>query len=681
MTLKRHWQQKTDQENILWVALDKQGESTNTINADVLTELDTLLDQINPKSCKGVVFYSAKSNGFIAGADLSSLQQHDETKLLEFVRQGQAVFEKLANLSVPTVAMVTGFCLGGGLELALACRYRVAQDSDDTRLGLPEVRLGILPAWGGAARLPKLLGAPAAMRMLLTGSALRAKAAAKIGLVDAAVPERQLKRAALYFIHTQPKPHRATLLQQLTNVKPIRTVLAKIFHKQTAKKVKQHHYPAPFRIIDDWEHYGVDLTKSQEQQIKSVHHLMTVNDTAKNLMRVFFLSEQLKKFGKATQFKPQWVHVIGAGTMGGDIAAWCALRGMRVTLQDQTAEQIAPAIKRAYTLFKKRLKNPRKVQAAMDRLMPDVRGVGIAKADLIIEAIFEDLAVKQELFKTIEVKAKPNAVLATNTSSIPIDEINTVLTQPERLVGIHFFNPVAKMMLVEVVRGEKTSDYIVDNAMAFVKQIDRLPLPVKSRPGFLVNRVLMPYLMEAIVMYQEGVPAQIIDKAAETFGMPMGPITLADKVGLDICLSVAKNMAKHFDTPVPELLSQTVADGKLGIKSGEGFYRYRRGKAVKVKQKQASPIAPQAVTNRLVLRLINEAAACLREDVVADPNLCDAGMIFGTGFAPFRGGPMHYARGFENDKLCQLFQQLEQQYGDRFRPDRHWAAIKASRAA
>jgi len=379
------------------------------------------------------------------------------------------------------------------------------------------------------------------------------------------------------------------------------------------------------------------------------------------------LRERLKSFAKSSNFKARHVHVIGAGVMGGDIAAWCALRGLRVTLQDKTYEQIAPAIGRAHQLYKKKLRKPRLIQAAMDNLIPDPEGHGIARAEVIIEAVFENLSVKQSIMKLIEEKARPTAIIATNTSSIPLDEISKVMNDPARLVGIHFFNPVSKMELIEVVSSTKTKQEISDNACAFVNQIGRLPLPVSSSPGFLVNRVLMPYLMECVQLLSEGFSAEAIDEAALSFGMMMGPVELADTVGMDVCLAVAENLTTHFGGTVPDKLRTMVQEGKLGRKSGEGFYRYKDGKPVKKKVTQTN--ASNEIAQRLILRMVNEAAACLREQVVADSDLLDAGMIFGTGFAPFRGGPMHYAKHFGRDKLNALFAKLETQYGGRFRAD------------
>jgi 3-hydroxyacyl-CoA dehydrogenase/enoyl-CoA hydratase/3-hydroxybutyryl-CoA epimerase len=407
-------------------------------------------------------------------------------------------------------------------------------------------------------------------------------------------------------------------------------------------KINPSHYPAPYAALHLWQQYGV-ADKAFLQEAESLSKL-AMTATAKHLMRVFFLRERLKKLAKKKAAILQYVHVIGAGTMGGDIAAWCALQGLNVTLQDRNAKCLAPAMTRAYTLFQKRLKTPRAIQAAMDRLLPDLAGYGIRRADIIIEAVFEDLTIKQNLFRQLEAQAKSNALLATNTSSLVLESIQQGLKHPERLVGLHFFNPVAKMLLVEVVQSSISRPELIEKAFAFVHQINRLPLPVKSAPGFLVNRLLMPYLMQAVSLLQTGIPAPIIDKAAVDFGMPVGPLELADTVGLDICLAVAKILSQSLGGIVPEGLEKMVANKDLGRKTNRGFYRYhKKGKPIKAKVPDDYK-APANLIERLIQPMLDEAKRCLQEKVVADSDLIDAGIIFGTGFAPFRGGLMEYAK-------------------------------------
>ncbi|WP_131783075.1 3-hydroxyacyl-CoA dehydrogenase NAD-binding domain-containing protein [Legionella gresilensis] len=670
----KHWEIETDAENIIWLGLNRADAALNSINSEVLDELNSILQEaVNQPSAQGLVIYSTKDKGFIAGADInafSKFQTPDEA--VDFLRKGQTVFARLEGLKIPTVAMIDGFCMGGGLELALACDYRIASDEPDTRLGLPEILLGIHPGWGGTVRLVQLIGGfDALTKVILTGAPIAAYKAKSMGFVDDVVPIRQLKRAAVYFIKNKPKKHQPTFMQSLTNYAWVRPIVAPIIRYNVAKRVRKQHYPAPYAVIDLWEKEGGYGERAYLKEIDSVEQLITRNETAKNLIRAFLLRERMKGFAKASDFKAEHVHVIGAGVMGGDIAAWCALRGLRVTLQDKSYAQIGAAKARAYSLFKKKLKQPRLIQAAMDRLIADPEGFGVAGADVIIEAVFENLEVKQTIMKHVEEKAKADAIIATNTSSIPLDEISQVMTNPSRLVGIHYFNPVAKMELVEVVSSNKTASEIRDKACAFVNQISRLPLPVKSSPGFLVNRVLMPYLMECVQLLEEGYAGETIDEAAKEFGMFMGPVELADTVGMDVCLAVAENLTKYYGGSVPQKLRDMVKAGKLGRKTGEGFYKYKDGKPIK-KKPQTDKSYPE-IANRLILRMVNESAACLREGVVADSDLLDGAMIFAAGFAPFRGGPMNYAKHFGHDKLNELFAKLENQYGQRFKLDKQFS--------
>lgn len=662
----QNWRLTTDGHNILWLTLDRADASVNSLNRSVLEELDHILDIVHKTSEKpaAVIFKSGKTSGFIPGADIQQfVELGDVNEAFTLVRKGQQIFDKIENLTIPSVAMIDGFCLGGGTELALACTYRVAEDGPKTRIGLPEVLLGIHPGWGGSVRLPRLIGATAALEFMLTGRVIPARVAAKMGIVDAAVPKRHLERAARFYALEQPATRKISWFNRLAATAIARPLigymlrrvvetretpktplqqLKLIFDTKLPKKVTAEQYPAPFAMINNWVETGGGKARDKDylKEAQSVGKLL-LTDTSKNLVRIFFLQERLKSLAKNVNFSPKHVHVIGAGTMGGDIAAWCALRGMTVTLQDREAKLLSPALERANKLFKSKLRIAGDVQAAMDRLIPDVHGHGVAKADVIIEAIFENLQAKQALFADLEKRAKPDAILATNTSSIPLDEISSVLTDPSRLVGIHFFNPVAKMQLVEVVQSAKTNVEVVNRAIAFVRKIDRLPLPVKSSPGFLVNRVLMPYLMECMQLIEEGVPLTAIDRAAEEFGMPMGPVELADTVGLDICLSVAKNLTSHFGGTIPARLQQMVDAGKLGRKTNEGFYKYKQGKPIKPAMSKKG-IDTQALADRMISKMLTEAQKCLQEGVVSDADLLDVGMIFGTGFAPFRGGPMHY---------------------------------------
>jgi 3-hydroxyacyl-CoA dehydrogenase/enoyl-CoA hydratase/3-hydroxybutyryl-CoA epimerase len=444
-----------------------------------------------------------------------------------------------------------------------------------------------------------------------------------------------------------------------------------------AAKVRPDHYPAPYAVVDLWKKYDASAAQ-YEAEAHSFAKMMEL-DVSHNLMRVFLLQDRLKSLGKKSDLDLQHVHVIGAGTMGGDIAAWCALRGYSVTLQDREEKYIQPALGRARKLFEKKLKGAA-VQQATDRLKMDVSGDGAKDAQVAIEAIFEDVNAKQDLYKKLDAVMGPGEVLATNTSSIRLETLRTVLKEPKRLVGLHFFNPVAKMPLVEVIHAEDTPKDVVAKALAFTRHIDKLAVPVKSAPGFLVNRILMPYMMEAMLAHDDGVALEAIDKAALDYGMPMGPAELADTVGLDVSLSVAKVFAKEFDKKIPDSLVKLVEAKKFGRKTNEGFYKYVDGKPQKDRSK-AGP-TDKELQDRLILPMLNEAVAVLREGIVADAELLDAGVIFGTGFAPFRGGPVNYIRATGADALRARLEQLAQRHGERFRPDAGWnaAALREPKA-
>ena len=672
-----HFRVETDSDNIVWLHFNKADAGTNVLNAEVFDQLDQHLQAIAAQSPRGLVILSDKANGFIAGADITAFTKvKTRDQALAFLRRGQEVFNRLEALPFPTVALIHGFCLGGGTELSLACRYRVTRDDPGTRMGLPEVKLGIHPGWGGSARMVPLLGGLKAMDLILSGRSIDGRTGKRMGLVDLVVPERHLRAAARKLVLESPPPHQPGFVDRLSNNAMVRPLLARVFSQQVAKRAPKKHYPSPYAMIDIWRKHATNKQGMLDAEAQSLAGLIT-GATAQNLVRVFFLQEQLKSLGKDKDYQPKYVHVIGAGTMGGDIAAWCTFRGFHVTLQDQSPERIAPALKRAYTLFKRKLKRPIKINEAMDRLMPDHKGIGVERADIVIEAIFEDAEVKRSLYKNIEPRMKPDAILATNTSSIPLEELSSALSRPERLVGLHFFNPVAMMQLVEVVNGQSTSAEVLTRAMTFTRQIDRLPLPVTSTPGFMVNRILMPYLMEAVLLEAEGIPSAIIDKAATDFGMPMGPVQLADTVGLDICLHVAEILASHFNAEVPESLKKRVADGNLGRKSGRGYYEYKKGKPVKEKT-GAGNWNMDEITNRLIDRLLNESVSCVREQVVENDELLDAGMIFGTGFAPFRGGPMHHVDAVGAETIYQQLQSLEKLRGERFKPDPGWQLLTQS---
>lgn len=628
----RHWTLIRDADDLVWATLDKAEASTNTLSADVMAELAQLLDELDGRPPRGLVFRSGKEAGFIAGADIEEFTRLDSAAAaLALIERGWSLYNRLAALPYPTLALIRGHCVGGGLELSLACRYRVVVDEPATKLSLPEVMLGIVPGWGGMKRLPERIAPAAALDMMLTGRAVDARKAQRLGLADACVPPRLMVATArgLLLVGRPARPR--PILDRLLN-DPLKFLVAAQARKQVARKARLEHYPAPYAIIDLWQRHGGNALEAPE-----IVDGIVRSATARNLVRIFFLQDRLKAFGKETRQTPRRVHVVGAGVMGGDIAAWCALRGLTVTLQDQSLERVAAAIGRAGKLFGRQIKDPLARRAAFDRLIPDLAGQGAAQADVAIEAIFEDLEAKRALLVDLERRLRPDALLATNTSSLRLEDLATVLVQPSRLVGIHFFNPVARMPLVEIVEAQGADPPLVAQACAFARIIDKLPLPVKSAPGFLVNAVLAPYLLEAMRCVDEGIAPEVVDEAMLAFGMPMGPIELADTVGLDIALAAGRQLAGT--TEAPRCLVERVARQDLGRKTGRGFYTYPDDKPAKARAGDT----PTGLAQRLLKPLIERSRALVTAGIVADSDLADAGVVFGTGFAPFTGGPLHYA--------------------------------------
>ena len=668
------WTSQTDDQGILWLTLDQQDTDTNVLSSSVLDQLNQLVEQIQNNVPKALIICSGKDSGFIAGADVKEfLNVANKQEALIMIKRGQNVFSRIESLPCPTVAMIEGFCMGGGTELALACDYRVGLDSSSTKIGLPEVKLGIHPAFGGLVRSTAIINPMHSLEMMLSGRALSMKQAKSMGFVDLVQPRRQIRRATQQLALKKPAKQAMPLLGKVLSLPGIRNLLASYMKKQVAKKASRQHYPAPYAILDVWCQYYGNRKRMMEEEANSVARLIQ-GDTVRNLIRVFFLQTQLKGLGSKKSFSPKHIHVIGAGVMGGDIAAWCALRGLTVTLQDREPKYLSNAMAGAHKLFSRKIRALHERNAALDRLIPDCHGYGVEKADVVIEAIYENKEAKHEIYKDIEPRMKVDAVLATNTSSIPLEELATALKEPERLVGIHFFNPVAMMPLVEIVKAKKSSKKVIDKAIAFALHIGKLPLPVKSSPGFLVNRILMPYLVEAIFLHDDGISPEAIDKAALDFGMPMGPVELADTVGLDICHSVAQNLAEAYDIEVPAGLEKYVNAKNLGKKTGSGFYQYKNGKAVK--NRDADLGDQKMIQNRLIFRLLNEAAACLDEKIVDEIDLLDAGIIFGTGFAPFKGGPLNYSLRTGVETITETMDEYADKYGERFKAVKGWKLVK-----
>lgn len=667
-----HWKTSLDDSGIVTLTLDRANSSVNAISREVLDELGQIVERLAIEKPAGVIIHSAKSNGFAVGADIKEFVEYAKRGTVqENIENGQRVYESLARLPCPTVAAVHGACMGGGTELILACRQRIATDDDKTRIGLPEVMLGIHPGWGGSARLPRLIGAPEALPIMLTGKALSARRAKSLGVVDRlARPEELLAEARALLRHPHARPFAQRATAWATNTWLARQILAPMVIKQTAAKVRKEHYPAPFALIDVWKRGGSSIQQRLKLEARSVAKLAET-PTAHNLIRIFFLQERLKGQGSGIDPDIRHVHVVGAGVMGGDIAAWAAFKGFDVTLQDREMKFIQPALDRAQALYEKKLKTPEKIEQTRKRLRADVEGKGVAEADLAIEAIFENAEAKEALYATIEPQFTGDEILATNTSSIPLDELRKGLKSPKRFLGLHFFNPVAQMPLVEVVRHDELDPAIEKRALAFCKAIGKLPVAVKGTPGFLVNRILMPYLLEALRLYNEGVPGPVLDKQAKAFGMPMGPIELADTVGLDVCASVGKELAPFLGLELPPGLEEKLEAGKRGKKDGQGLYAWHDGKPQKP-DVDADYTPPPDLQDRMILSMVNEAVACLGDGVVDDADLLDAGVIFGTGFAPFRGGPIQYVRSEGVDTIRQKLETLSKRYGERFTPKNGW---------
>lgn len=666
-----HWQAAQRDDGIVVLSFDRAGESVNTFAQDVLIELDALVERLALDPPKGVLIRSGKPRGFIAGADIREFQRFDaEGTIGDSIRRGQQTFQRLAELRCPTAVAIHGFCMGGGTELALACRHRVASNDASTRIGLPEVKLGIYPGWGGSVRLPRLVGAPAAFDMMLSGRTLSASAAKAIGLVDRVVDAGQLLDAAVaLLLQGTTRPFKQRCIAWASNTWPARQLLAPLLVRQVARKARREHYPAPYAMIETWRRGGGGLQALLDAERTSVVKLAGTS-TARNLTRVFFLQERLKAIG-GKDSGIRRVHVVGAGVMGGDIAAWAAYKGVEVTLQDREQRFIDAAMARAQALFAKKVKDEAQRPQVAARLQPDLHGNGIANADLVIEAIVERAEAKRELYAEVEPRMQRDALLASNTSSIALTELRGQLQRPAQFAGLHYFNPVAMMPLVEIVHHDALAADTGQRLAAFCKALDKLPVPVAGTPGFLVNRLLFPYMLEAATAYAQGIPGAVIDQAAVKFGMPMGPIELIDTVGLDVAAGVAEELAPFLGLEIPPALAAPPAPGKRGRKDGQGLYAWDDGKAKKPDVPKDYR-APDDLEDRLILALLNEAVAALHDGVVADADLLDAGVIFGTGFAPFRGGPIQYIRDSGADTLLAKLQALQATHGARFAPRPGW---------
>ncbi len=664
-----HWRYAVGDDGIGWLILDKRDTGTNTISEGVLTELATLLDRVEADTPRALVFRSAKLAGFAAGADIGGFDDMAGGDAEAMLRRGHDVLDRIAALPCPTIAVVHGQALGAGFELALACDHRIAIDG--AAFGFPEVRLGLHPGLGGTFRLPALIDPTEAMPLMLTGKTVHTGKAKHLGIVGTVTEERHVAAAVRAVAAGEIEAPSQGLKAGAFRFGPARRLAARRMRSEAEKKAPAEHYPAPHALIDLWEEHGDDPKAMQSAEIASFAHLLGT-ETAQNLIRVFFLRQKLKANARGEDGIAH-VHVIGAGAMGAEIAAWSAIRDKTVTLGDIDLGSLGRAVRDAARVCKDSHLSSIETRDALDRMIPDVNGYGIARADLIIEAVPEKPQLKEKIYSGLT-GMKLDAILATNTSSLRLAALRDAAPDPARFAGLHFFNPVSKMQLVEVVRHDGTSEATGTRLAAFCGAIGRLPAPVRDYPGFLVNRALMPYLMEALVLLEEGVDKETVDRAALDFGMPMGPVTLADQVGLDICLDVAESLTSDLEKPMPDIpdrLRRMVDDGHTGKKAGQGFYDWPDG----APEPEVKGEAPDDLTDRLILPMLDACVECLRRDVARSEDEIDGAMIFATGFAPFRGGPMRYAHTRGPATIRTRLETLAERHGPRFAPDPGWSDL------
>ncbi|RKT32795.1 3-hydroxyacyl-CoA dehydrogenase/enoyl-CoA hydratase/3-hydroxybutyryl-CoA epimerase [Roseovarius halotolerans] len=664
------WLSGIDETGIAWLALDRQGHSVNTISQSVLRGLADHLDRFEQDMPKAVVIRSAKMTGFAAGADITALGDMSDEGAADLLKQGHDVLDRLAALDCPTICVTHGAALGAGFELALACDWRIAVEG--ASFGFPEVKLGLHPGLGGSFRLPALIDPTEAMTLMLTGKSAHTAKAKSLGIADVVCPERHVAAAIAAIVAGDVRRDGAGLVSHAFKLGPARAFAARKMRARTAEQAPPEQYPAPYALIDLWEEHGDDPGAMQQAEIASFAHLLT-SETSRNLRRVFFLRQGLKDKARGDDGIAH-VHVVGAGSMGGEIAAWAALKGKSVTLGDVESDPLAAAMKRAREICGDKHLNRAETRDVLDRLVPDPQGYGIERADLVIEAAPEQLELKRRIFADLGVRMKPDAILASNTSSLPLTELADQVTRPDHFAGLHFFNPVSRLELVEVVAHAGTAKPVMDRLAAFCGAIDRLPVRLRDYPGFLVNRALTPYLMEAMVLMDEGIAKDVIDRAAIDFGMPMGPVALADQVGLDICLHVSESLKANLDKPMPDIsaaLREKVEAGETGKKAGRGFYDWSEG----TPHPEPRAEGPDGLADRLILPMLDACVECLRKDVVGDPDEVDAALVFATGFAPFRGGPMHYARSRGLSEVASKLSELAERHGPRFTPDAGWSGF------
>jgi 3-hydroxyacyl-CoA dehydrogenase/enoyl-CoA hydratase/3-hydroxybutyryl-CoA epimerase len=658
-------------DGICILTFDRPESGANIFDAATMQSLREQVDAIEKDaSIKGVIVTSAKKSIFIAGADLKTLLKQAQTgEMRGFIAEGQMVFNRLVALKVPTVAAIHGACAGGGYEIALACDYRVASDDPATKIGLPETTLGLVPAWGGATRLPRLIGVNAAAEVILKGKLYGAAEALKLGLVDEVVPKEKILEAA----HKKL----AAGKRKLEGGAPATPAAA----SQELSPPKKSGNAAPGRAFEIIKRSGEStIEESLAMEVDAISELGATEAT-QNLIRNFFLADKYRKgSSKTPPEKILHAAVIGAGVMGSGIAQWLSARGVSVILRDVDSAAIDRGlanIEKTYAdAVKRGLMSEAKAKEGRARIVASIAqwsGLGV---QIVIEAASEKLEIKKKIFGDLAANTPDTTILATNTSALPIEELATSTGSPARVVGLHFFNPVSRMKLIEVVAGQQTSEEVRERALAFARQIGKLPVLVQDSPGFLVNRVLFPYLLDAAEMFQNGVSAEEIDGPLLEWGMPMGPLRLIDEIGVDITVDIAATLEKAFGARdrACEILQKMYAAKILGRKTGAGFYKYE-GKQQSPndalqewRQESGEKFALENITNRLVYLMVNEAARCLEEKVVASPEDADYGMVLGTGFPVYRGGPLRFAESVGLKKVVTDMDGIHSRAGEKFAP-------------
>jgi 3-hydroxyacyl-CoA dehydrogenase/enoyl-CoA hydratase/3-hydroxybutyryl-CoA epimerase len=657
-------QREIGDDHVCLLTFDRPDSGANIFDAATLHELSEHVDVIEREtSLRGLIITSAKKSIFIAGADLKTLLKQAQTgELRAFIANGQRIFNRVAALKIPTVAAIHGACAGGGYEITLTCDYRVASDDPATRIGLPETTLGLIPAWGGSTRLPRLIGEEKAAEVILKGKLYPAREALRLGLVDEVVSREQLLEAARQRLKAGKRP-----LPEVS--------------RPTERKTPVPSDPAsaPARAM------GVITTGSSNPVDESLRlELDAIVDLGKtestqNLIRNFFLAEKYKK-GPSKTPAEKIVHaaVIGAGVMGSGIAQWLSARGVTVILRDVSREQLERGlanIEKTYAdAVKRGLMSEEKAKQGRARIVASTAPMELRDVQFAIEAASEKIDIKKEIFRDLSMKVGPKTIVASNTSALPVSELAACTISPDRVIGLHFFNPVSRMKLVEVVVGKETSNETREHALGFVRQIGKTPIVVRDSPGFLVNRVLFPYLLDAAGLFEAGVDAEKIDKALVKWGMPMGPLRLIDEIGVDVTVDIANTLEKAYGRrdATPEILRKMQSAKVLGHKTGGGFYKYEGkeqtpNELVQQWGRKGTAKEDFDVANRLVFLMVNEAARCVEEKVVESPEDADFGMVLGTGFAPSRGGPLRFAEHFGLKKVVDEMNRLAQS-DDRFAP-------------